>query len=137
MLDTHRRESFQIQRFGPEEAGKGTTLSDSDNSPPLAMRIIRPACQLKVHLAEGRPASLEGQQGERKRLQGNVLWSAGPWRSSGDWWTDNKNNDGPWDREEWDVGLTATSNAAEQSVVLYRIYQDLGTGKWFADASYD
>lgn len=137
MLDTHRQESFQIQRFSPEEAGKGTTVSDSNNSPPLAMRIIRPACRLKVHLAEGRPASLEGQQGERKRLQGSVLWSAGPWRSSGDWWTENKTNEGPWDREEWDVALAAGEAANHDSVALYRIYRDVGTGQWYADASYD
>ena len=38
------------------------------------------------------------------------------------------------DREEWDVAL-ANGNGA--SVALYRIYRDLASGHWFADASYD
>jgi protein ImuB len=137
LLDTHRPGAFQMQRFSPEETAKCTTLSDDNNLPPLAMRMIRPVYQIKVHLAEGRPASVEGQQSERTRLQGDVLWAAGPWRSSGDWWTDNKINDGPWDREEWDIALATSVNAAGQNVMLYRIYRDVSTGQWFADASYD
>ena len=67
-------------------------------------------------------------------LQGKILWSAGPWRSSGDWWTEQSEKDqaGAWDREEWDVAL-----ANGTGVALYRIYRDMGSGEWFADASYD
>jgi hypothetical protein len=39
-----------------------------------------------------------------------------------------------WDREEWDIAL---ANDDGDSVALYRIYRDAGTGQWFADASYD
>jgi len=157
LLDSHRRESFCIERFQKGTIGteriSTPTLSDSENSSPVAMRILRPACRLRVELAAGRPARLipESKQGEH--LQGKIVWSAGPWRSSGDWWTENAKNgpqkgpSGPWDREEWDIALAMTSNGAigengnraigENNVALYRIYRDVGTGQWFADASYD
>jgi hypothetical protein len=77
-------------------------------------------------------------------LQGKVLWSAGPWRCSGEWWEernqertparDHEQARGPWDREEWDIALQSRSDS---SVGLYRIYQDVGSGHWFAHASYD
>jgi len=95
-----------------------------------------------VQLAKGRPCKLAGlnRNTDRDELQGKILWSAGPWRSSGDWWSEQATakNAGEeahaWDREEWDVAL---ANDDGTSVALYRIYQDVGTGQWFADASYD
>ena len=76
-----------------------------------------------------------------RRTAGKVLWSAGPWRSSGDWWTENAKAESasqdqtcPWDREEWDVAL---ANGTGGSVALYCIYRDLASGQWFAEASYD
>ncbi|MGA2906024.1 MAG: hypothetical protein ABSD98_19535 [Candidatus Korobacteraceae bacterium] len=125
------------------------TTWDANDSPPLAMRLFRPACRLQVRLAEGRPDLLatEPKQKDREELQGKVAWSAGPWRSSGDWWTENARQDdsnavqsGPWDREEWDIALVSSDNGANEggnNVALYRIYRDLATGQWFADASYD
>ena len=76
------------------------------------------------------------------------MWSAGPWRSSGDWWTENAKPEnpsagqaGPWEREEWDIALAHASNDGAKEVgsniALYRIYRDLATDRWFADASYD
>jgi hypothetical protein len=77
----------------------------------------------------------------RNELEGKILWSAGPWRSSGDWWVEQSASSKPnseevqvWDREEWDIAL---ANDGGGSVALYRIYRDSGTGHWFADASYD
>jgi len=73
-------------------------------------------------------------------LQGKILWSAGPWRSSGDWWAQQSSAQHStedaqvWDREEWDIALASGKN---DDVVLYRIYRDIATGDWFADASYD
>jgi protein ImuB len=50
-----------------------------------------------------------------------VLNAAGPWRSSGDWWTTTI-----WNRDEWDIALSNGS--------LYRIYSD---PHWFIEGSYD
>lgn len=151
LLDSHRPQSFQLDRFSVPTDGRvedfPPTLSDSKNPPPLAMRLFRPARQLRVQLSEGRPISLESETkgiscGE---VSGNVLWSAGPWRCSGEWWSElpkpgNTGQTGSWDREEWDIALLYNGNAVKEkqdSVALYRIYHDLATGCWFADASYD
>jgi protein ImuB len=141
LLDTHRHDSFGLERFGADNNANTPTLSDIAENPPLAMRIIRPPYQLKVQMADEKPIWLasDNRRSDREPLQGQIVWSAGPWRSSGDWWTDNKGEQsGPWDREEWDVALrTPIANGDEPRVALYRIYRDFGTGQWFADASYD
>src|SRR5208282_3763250 len=137
---------FCIDRFvGEPEKPQGAnhpTVSEVKGQPLLALRILRPAWQLQVRLSAGRPVNLTAvtKQILRAALQGRVLWSAGPWRSSGDWWTENARetsadkSHGPFDREEWDVAL---ANKNGESLALYRIYRDLASGHWFADASYD
>jgi hypothetical protein len=93
-------------------------------------------------MAKGRPCKLAmlTPDAERNDLEGKILWSAGPWYSSGDWWaeqsvsTTNSEEARVWDREEWDIAL---AKDGDSSVALYRIYRDTGTGQWFADASYD
>jgi protein ImuB len=149
LLDHHRRDSFQVERFTAdiEEQHKSQTLtlSESEEQVPLAMRIFRPARRLQVDLSEGKPAGLtaEMQQRGQEKLQGEIVWAAGPWRSSGDWWMENMKEEitqidaGPWDREEWDVALARQGTETNGSLALYRIYRDLATGQWFADASYD
>ncbi len=151
LLDSYRPEGFRLDRFvvaAPDK--KSLTMSGDANPPALAIRMIRPLCRLRVYLEDGRPISLslDTKQNSREELQGKVLWSAGPWRSSGDWWGENAKPDdsnvapvGPWDREEWDIAIlslgTNVSDGERGKVALYRIYCDLATGQWFADASYD
>jgi protein ImuB len=145
LLDTHRPDAFHMERFVSQEEpadGNSLTLSDTTDNPPVALRIFRPSRPLRVQMAEGRPCKLTmlTPDAERNELEGKILWSAGPWCSSGDWWTEqsvSKNNSEEarvWGREEWDIAL---ANDGTSSVALYRIYRDTGTGHWFADASYD
>lgn len=146
LLDTHRPGAFRMERFGSQpEPGKGDctpALSDTPVVPPLALRIFRPARQVRVQLADGRPHKLTVLTHDTNgdELQGNILWSAGPWRSSGDWWADRSTAKSAaedaqaWNREEWDIAL---ANDGGHSVALYRIYRDSGSGQWFVDASYD
>ncbi|MFZ0314915.1 MAG: hypothetical protein WAL85_19590 [Candidatus Korobacteraceae bacterium] len=153
LLDSHRPGSFRVDRFAIT-TDDGNTIAYltawESNEHPLAMRLLRPACRLRVRSADGRPEHLatEARQPDCEELRGQVLWSAGPWRSSGDWWAENAKHSGPnteqtgpWDREEWDVALASAGNNGAKEVggnlVLYRIYRDLATGQWFADASYD
>jgi len=154
LLDSHRRGSFQLDRFtAAAEEGEqkpSLTMSDTSSHAPLALRMIRPARPLQVHLTSGRPDTLASEKLiDRIELAGKVLWSAGPWRSSGDWWTEKTependataDHSSPWDREEWDVAVSYTdknsSDAKTDNVALYRIYRDIATGRWFADAAYD
>ena len=144
LLDSHRQDSFRMEQLvmASEESktAKHPTMSDIEEHPRLALRMLRPAWQLRVQLSEGRPVHLTPRTtaSDRAGLQGRIVWSAGPWRSSGEWWTENANGadkaSGPFDREEWDVAL---ANGNGPSVALYRMYRDLASGQWFVDASYD
>lgn len=143
LLDTHCPDAFEVERFATLEESRTSTLtlSDTSNSPSYALRIFRPARRLKVRVTDGRPAAIQSlTPSHQLPLQGKILWSAGPWRCSGEWWGeradygDSDQSSGPWDREEWDIALQSGSNS---NVGLYRIYQDVGSGQWFAHASYD
>src|ERR1019366_6564629 len=71
----------------------------------------------RVAIASGRPSFVRADG-----VRGKVLDLAGPWRTSGDWWTLD-----PWQRDEWDIAL---SDGA-----LYRIYCE--PAGWFVEGSYD
>ena len=57
---------------------------------------------------------------------GDVQRCAGPWRTSGGWWTVATK---AWDRDEWDVTLTEG--------VTYRVFRDRSTDAWFIDGVVD
>ena len=50
---------------------------------------------------------------------GRVVACAGPWRTSGRWWTLDRAG---WDRDEWDVELADGG--------VYRLARDRATGQW-------
>ena len=147
LLDSHRLESFRVDRFAvvgdAANSAATPTTWDARSESALAMRLFRPPYPLQVRLEDGRPITLSN--GSKDELQGKVMWSAGPWRSSGDWWTEKTKEaesqsalSGAWDREEWDIALARKSDEGNGcGAALYRIYRDLATGRWFADASYD
>ena len=64
---------------------------------------------------------------EKKEVQGEVLWKAGPWRFSGDWWERDA-----WSRDEWDIALNN-----RETISLYRLVHDLLGGEWFVEGTYD
>jgi len=117
-------------------------------APITALRIFRPPLQATVTLRNGQPTHLLCPR--RKEISGDILWMAGPWRSSGDWWE----QDG-WSRDEWDIAiqlpvarvqlsvgngqlLFASKPWPEQpSFALYRLVHDLLTAHWFVEGTYD
>jgi protein ImuB len=90
-----------------------------------AMRIFRPPMRATVTLRDGRPAHMVCPK--RKDMQGEVVWMAGPWRSSGDWWA----REG-WARDEWDIAVQRSDG-----ITLYRLVRDLMSGGWFVEGTYD
>jgi protein ImuB len=154
LLDTHRPDAFVIRRFEPGAetcagaAGAVTARSvdvqatapsrsrlgchalnrdrkgavvgtESGGRATLAFRRYRPPIEAQVHIESSRPVFLLAGG-----IRGRVTSAAGPWRTSGDWWTAD-----PWNREEWEVEL--------QHGALYRIYFVHATGQWFVEGSFD
>jgi len=91
----------------------------------IALRLFRPPLVASVTLREAKPVRLRCL--EREDIAGEIVWTAGPWRSSGDW----SEQEG-WLREEWDIAVSA-----ETGPVLYRLVQDKLSGNWFVEGTYD
>jgi protein ImuB len=91
----------------------------------IALRLFRPPLVASVTVREAKPVRLRCR--EREDVAGEIVWTAGPWRSSGDW----SEQEG-WSREEWDIALSVDS-----SLVLYRLVQDKLSGNWFVEGMYD
>jgi protein ImuB len=127
LLDTHRAEGFRMRRFVPGLAPEANRQQNSveGKSAVTALRRFRPPQRVTVVLENGEPARVVCAK--KKEAQGSVLWKAGPWRSSGDWWQREA-----WARDEWDIAL---QNA--EGVVLYRLVHDLLGGGWFVEGTYD
>jgi protein ImuB len=92
---------------------------------PLAFRRVRPPRRVDVTLAGDVPAQVvfHDALGGTSRPQ-RIVASAGPWCTSGEWWTTNG-----WAREEWDVALA--------DGMLCRLVRDRMTGAWCLDGAYD
>ena len=123
LMDTHRPGAFRMKRFHARGSAtapvqsrdrQGAVPKASPAVPQLALRLFRPPLR----------AELRGRRIVARGVKGEILAQAGPWRSSGDWWTSEA-----WGRDEWDVAL---SDGA-----LYRIYRDRPGGAWFIEGSYD
>jgi protein ImuB len=133
LLDTHHPEGFRMQRFvagSPRKSdSEKATDSTKEQSIVTALRRFRPPLRASVTLENGQPVSLVCR---RKEVQGNVLWKAGPWRSSGDWWDRNA-----WSRDEWDLALQNDALQNGAAVSFHRLVHDLLAGAWFVEGTYD
>ena len=110
-LDTHHPQPFRLvtgQSPIPNPQSRRTSQH--------AFRYFSPPLHATIDLINNRPVRLSAPG-----IHGKVLNAAGPWRTSGDWWTTTA-----WNRDEWDIALSNGS--------LYRIYSD---PHWFIEGSYD
>jgi len=140
LLDSYRPEAFRMQRFVPREPAGNAEKTDgcAPSAPITALRMFRPPLRVTVRLREGKPVHVICPK--RKEIQGEILWLAGPWRSSGDWWE----QDG-WARDEWDIAIPSSvtshqlpaKNHYQSSLALYRLVRDLLSGHWFVEGTYD
>ena len=113
LTDTHRPRAFRLVRFGDHPGPRFCASAD------FCARLFRPALRARVEAPDGRPAQVLA-----RGVRGRVLESAGPWRTSGDWWREDA-----WSHDEWDVAL---SDGA-----LYLLYRDRREGEWFVEGTYD
>ena len=112
LLDTNRPGAFRMRK-----AFSLVRRLDSGEGRRLAFRAFRPPRPAAVRLVSGQPAYVSAPG-----ARGKVIAAAGPWRTSGDWWTPQ-----PWARDEWDVELS--------DGVLCRLCRE-GAG-WFLEGVYD
>ena len=93
----------------------------------IALRLFRPPLAAIVTVREAKPVRMQCPQSMNGTIAGAIVWTAGPWRSSGDW-----SEDEGWSREEWDIAVSVESGLA-----LYRLVQDKLSGSWFLEGTYD
>jgi protein ImuB len=129
LLDTHHPEGFRMRRFVAEVARKSPQKKNPDaaeaQAAVTALRRFRPPLRANITLESGQPVRLTCPQ--NKEVQGEVLWKAGPWRFSGDWWERDA-----WSRDEWDLALRNG-----EAIAFYRLVHDLLGGGWFIEGTYD
>jgi protein ImuB len=116
--DTHRPDAFVMRAFAPAAAGIGV-LEEAPPLPRLCLRRFRPPRHAQVLVVNHQPVRVISPS-----VQGRVVMAKGPWRTSGEWWLQDA-----WNRDEWDVALEAGG--------VYRLFQEIGSGRWFVDGSYD
>jgi protein ImuB len=134
LVDSHRPGAFAMTPFRVVDEPRA---SERDACPAATLRRFRLPIPARVLIEHGRPISVRT---DRQSLQGGrVQTSAGPWRTSGEWWKtaaapaatelDALRGRVGWNRDEWDVAL---SDGA-----IYRVFEDRDSGRWFVEAVVD
>ena len=120
VVDTHRPGAFALAPFAPPSA-----LSAAREAPPayvhhLTVRALRPPLPAQVEARAGRPVALRSAV-----ANGHIEQLAGPWRTSGNWWSEAER----FAFDHYDV-VTSDGTAA-------RLRFDPLRGRWEVDAIYD
>ena len=133
LIDTHRPEAFHMTRFATSSQRRRANLPK--HHALIALRVFRPPIESRVETRQGCPVRVTFSG-----ISGQVVSTAGPWHTSGDWWTHDS-----WSHHEWDVALRSPSKRVgtgggahrKPAIALYRIGRVLATGKWFVRGIYD
>ena len=159
LVDSWEPGAFVMKPFMPgsgiRDSGlAGSGIPDSESRVTTALRRFRHPVPIRVHVTQGKPASVSIM---RRGLNGGVVDScAGPWRTSGGWWTSGIRELGtrepatlnsripspgsrapspesraavPWDRDEWDVALADGPT--------YRVFRERHSDTWFLEGVVD
>jgi protein ImuB len=119
LLNTHRPGAWRMRSAASGQWSVASGQWPVIRKQRIAFRHFSPPLRARVEVDDNRPKRIFSQ-----RVYGKVLQVAGPWRTSGDWWTGNA-----WDRDEWDIGLNDSG--------LYRIYMERPEESWFVEGAYD
>jgi protein ImuB len=125
LLNTHRLDDFQMTAldassiYNSQKTTSIKTQTKQSQMFQLTLRMFRPALQAHVRVSGITPKSVVAQA-----VKGKVIESAGPWKTSGEWWMSTS-----WVREEWDVAL--------DDGALYRIYRESQDREWYVHGIYD
>jgi protein ImuB len=131
IVDSWKPGAFEMCEFRPTIADQSKIDNrQSPNNPPIdnlksALRRFRFPIPTRVVVSEGRPVRV--QTDRQGFSSGAIVEAAGPWRTSGEWWADNKEDS--WDRDEWDVAMTDGT--------IYRLVVEREVGQWFLEGVID
>jgi protein ImuB len=118
LLDTHRPDTHHVLPFTlSPRSGEGRVRGGIEVKSALTLHRLRPPKPVEVTVTGGAPAHLRAAG-----LTGRIVAGAGPWRVSGDWWTEAS-----YARDEWDVELADGT--------LCRLARDIRG--WRLEAVYD
>ena len=126
--DTHHPDALGVAPF-PGAAPEPTVGTTPGGLPAGAPPWVIGAALVRRRLVPPRPARVECHAGRPGRVEadgfrGAVVAAAGPWQTSGEWWSETA-----WAREEWDIALP--------DGVACRLTRDCATDAWTIDAVYD
>jgi protein ImuB len=120
IIEQHTTNAFQMTRFVPDtNADTGSTR----HAKKAALRVYRPVRPARVRIEQGAPILI---QFDNYRYQ--VRKATGPWRRSGQWWTQHR-----WGRDEWDLVLTKEDGLR----LVIKVFRNLLSGEWFVEGQYD
>lgn len=130
LLDTHRPDAFVIKRFTLADVRKRRKKTNRQpaigNRQSLGFRMFRPPLRAIVQASQGLPVQISAW-GRQRSVYGKIVDLAGPWRTTGNWWREDR-----WARDEWDVTIERLGQEA-----AYRIYRELRSQDWFVEGNYD
>jgi protein ImuB len=155
LVDSHQPGAFRMTRFEVNQADATDGAMRDGRAPVMALRRLRPPVKAMVEMKDGFPALVSADcLGPTRR--GRVVWAAGPWRTSGEWWLRGEIKEDiamssahPWVRDEWDVAIsrrerskvaevsTVKRSARIEEVALFRLTREVESGAWWVEANYD
>jgi protein ImuB len=148
-VDTHRPLAFAMKHFDPaaatadgddfaEQVGRSAAAQTAP-APVIALRAFRPAMPARVEVRADVPVRILFNG-----VCGDVIAASGPWRNSGDWWSED-----PWNQDEWDLEIEfslprtrevkffAMDRGSAISRGVYRAMYERAAGNWFICGVYD
>jgi protein ImuB len=150
LVDTWKPGAFEMAEFGSrisdQSVDRQSSIDPKSEIRDLksALRRFRFPIPTRVVVSEGRPVRV--QTDRQGFSSGAIVEAAGPWRTSGNWWSaygretsgelrrDHlaeaaSGREGGWDRDEWDVAMTDGT--------IYRLVVEREVGQWFLEGVID
>jgi len=124
LVNSHDERAVALAPFAVPRESESLLCKGPTDSRDVMLRRFRLPVVARVTVDRGAPVRIE--PAARGMAGGRVVTSAGPWRSSGQWWSLEQ---AAWDRDEWDVEVDAG--------VCYRLARDRQTGRWEIEGTID
>jgi protein ImuB len=146
-VDTYRPGAFAMRPLATEHRPAPQTAPVAASEPPVVSALRRLRQPVAARVAVGPDARPVRVTTDRRGFSGGaVTHCAGPWRSSGNWWTASPSpthsthptpvthpthvsHPTHWDSDEWDVALSDGAT--------YRLSRDRTRDAWFIEAIVD